>query len=376
MKRNKTDDRLIKWAMRRALQLARRGEGWTSPNPMVGAVLLKDGRVIGEGYHHAAGLRHAEIEALNDARRRGNAPAGSVMVVNLEPCCHHGRTPPCTDALVEEKVAAVYVAHQDINPLVCGNGIRCLEEKRIEVHVGLLAKEAIKLNEAFCKWALTNRPFVVLKAASTLDGKIATASGHSQWVSGEKAREFAHRLRHRYDAVMVGVDTVIADDPQLTCRLLKSKKCSHPLRVIVDSTLRIPPTAQVVSGKLPGRTLIATTDRADQGKAKKLEKQGVTVEAFPATPDGKVDLTALTETLGTRDITSVLVEGGGRVLAACLSAGIADKLSLVLAPKIAGGAGAITSFEGELAATMDEAHRVLEMTTRRLGEDILIEGYF
>jgi len=362
--------------MRRALHLARRGEGWTSPNPMVGAVLLRDGRVIGEGYHHAAGMAHAEIEALEDARRRGEDPAGATMVVNLEPCCHHGKTPPCTDALLAAGVGRVYVAHKDINPLVCGNGIRCLTEKGIEVHIGVLAKEAAKLNEAFCKWMLVRRPFVVLKAASTLDGKIATASGHSQWVSSDAARRYAHRLRRRYDAIMVGVGTVICDDPQLTCRLPYQVECRQPLRIILDSCLRTPPTAKVVSGALPGETLIATTDRADPKAMNLLKEAGVEVEIFPAAPNGKVDLAALTDTLGKRDITSVLVEGGGRVLAACLAAGIADKLSLVLAPKIVGGEGAITSFHGELARTMDEARQVHDLTVRRLGHDWLMEGYF
>ncbi len=376
MKRKRPDDRLVEWAMRRALRLARRGEGWTSPNPMVGAVLLRDGEVIGEGYHHAAGQPHAEIEALAECRRRGLDPRGSTMVVTLEPCCHHGKTPPCTDALLAAGVDHVFVAHRDINPLVCGNGVNCLEEKGIGVHVGVLSGPAQKLNEAFCKWMLTGKPFVLLKAASTLDGKIATADGSSQWVSNAPARRFAHRLRHANDAIMVGVGTVLADDPQLTCRLEYKSLCRHPLRVILDSNLRTPPGAKIVSGDLPGETLIAAVEGADPERAKKLVRKGVSVEYFPRSADGKIDLTALTDALGKRDITSVLVEGGGRVLAACLAAGIADKLALVLAPKIVGGESAITSFHGELARTMDDARRIYHLTIRRLGEDWLLEGYF
>jgi len=375
MRNNRPSADLVEWAMRRALRLARRGEGWTSPNPMVGAVLLKDGRVIGEGYHHAVGKAHAEVEALADARRRGNDPADSVMVVNLEPCCHHGRTPPCTDALRDAKVAEVYVAHQDVNPLVGGNGLRCLINYGIPVHVGVLAERAIKLNESYCKWVRRRQPFVLLKAASTLDGKIATASGHSQWVSGEKALRFAHRLRHRYDAIMVGIGTVMADDPQLTCRLPK-KRVSQPLRVILDSKLRISEAAKVASGKLPGRTLIATTDQADPAKINRLERNGIMVNKYPATSTGQVSLEVLIDDLGQRDITGLLVEGGGKVLAACLAGGIADKLALVLAPKIIGGASAVSSFDGEIAATMDRARQLYDMTVRRLGDDLLIEGYF
>ena len=343
---------------------------------MVGAVLLKDGQVIGEGYHRRAGLPHAEIEALQDARRRGFDPVGSVMVVNLEPCCHHGRTPPCTDAIEAAGVAEVYVGHKDVNPLVSGNGIRCLQEMHIKVHEGIMAEQAAVLNETFCKWALVRRPFVVLKMASTLDGKIATSSGDSRWVSGERALHYAHRLRHRYDAIMVGVDTVICDDPRLTCRIKGKKKVNHPLRIIVDSKLRIPPDAQVASNELPGITLVATTDRADEARERRLLEKGVEVKRFPAIGDGKVDLKALTDYLGKRDITSVLVEGGGRLLAGCLQADIADKLVMIMAPKIVGGVNAISSFHADIADTMDEARRVFRTKVRRLGEDWLVEGYF
>jgi len=376
MKKTPPDENLIRRTMQRALRLARRGEGWTSPNPMVGAVLIKNGRVIGEGWHHAAGRPHAEVEAINDCRRHGHDPRGAAMVVTLEPCCHFGRTPPCTEAIAAAGIREVYVAHQDVNPLVCGNGVACLLDDRIKVEVGIMAREAMILNEVFTKWSQTGEPFVVLKAASTLDGKIATASGDSQWVSGAQSLRFAHQLRHRYDAIMVGVGTVLADDPQLTCRLPGRQKFKHPLRIIVDSQLRTPLEAKVVSGGLPGRTILAVTDRAKRSKIKKMEQLGVEVLVLPADRQGWVDLPALTKTLGKRDITSLLVEGGGTVLAACLAAGVGDKLSLVMAPKIVGGARAISSFQGELAATMDQARRLHDMSVRRLGKDFLFEGYF
>ncbi|NLH51067.1 MAG: bifunctional diaminohydroxyphosphoribosylaminopyrimidine deaminase/5-amino-6-(5-phosphoribosylamino)uracil reductase RibD [Myxococcales bacterium] len=361
--------------MRRALRLAVRGHGWTNPNPMVGAVLVRDGRIIGEGYHTAVGNPHAEREALADCRRRGENPAGATLYVNLEPCNHQGRTPPCTEAIIESRLARVIIAHQDPNPLVNGSGIRRLESAGIPVESGVLAKEAIALNEGYCRYICAGRPFVTLKAATTLDGRIATASGHSQWVSGPAALRFAHWLRHVNDAILVGVDTVIADDPQLTCRLPDFFPHRQPLRVILDSRLRIPPAAKVVSGKLPGQTLVAVTDRAPREKIDRLAKPGVIVDIFPADADGRVDIAAVLQALHRRQIAALLVEGGGHVHASFLQLRLADKLNLVLAPKLVGGRDAKSWIAGELAATMDQALRLKDFHTRRLGVDLLVESH-
>jgi diaminohydroxyphosphoribosylaminopyrimidine deaminase / 5-amino-6-(5-phosphoribosylamino)uracil reductase len=362
--------------MRRALRLAARGKGWTSPNPMVGAVLVKDGRIIGEGYHTAVGKAHAEREALADAHRQGHDPAGATMVVNLEPCSHHGRTPPCTEALIEAKVAEVIVAHQDPNPQVNGAGLRELERHGVKLQVGVLGDEAIALNEVYCRYICTERPFVTVKAATTLDGKIATVTGDSKWVSGPAALRYAHWLRHVNDAILVGVETAIADDPQLTCRLGAGRSVRHPLRVVLDSTLRLPETATLVSGKLPGQTLIATTERADNEKRKRLAKSGVLVEIFPPDEAGRVDLAELLVWLRRREVAGLLVEGGGNVHSSFLRAGLADKLALVLAPKLVGGDQARSWLAGVLAERMDLARIVQNMTVRPLGGDWLVEGYF
>lgn len=362
--------------MRRALRLAARGKGWTSPNPMVGAVLLKDDRIIGEGFHTAVGCMHAEREALVDCRRRGNEPTGATMVVTLEPCCHQGRTPPCTDAIIEAGVGRVIVAHQDPNPQVDGKGLIILRDNGIAVEVGLMADEAITLNEVYCRYVCSQRPFVTLKAATTLDGKIATATGDSRWVSGPAALRFAHWLRHANDAVVVGIGTVLADDPRLTCRIAAKSQVRHPLRVILDSHLRTPEDAKVVSGRLPGETLIATTAQADAAAEKRLAKPGVLVERFTADERGRPDLREVLAFLRERDIASVLVEGGGHVHATFLQHHLADKLQLVVAPKLVGGDGARTWVAGQLAATMDQARRLAAMKVRPLGADLLIEGYF
>jgi len=362
--------------MRRVLRLAARGRGWTSPNPMVGAVLVKDGHIIGEGFHTAVGKRHAEREALADARRRGNDPAGATMYVNLEPCCHYGRTPPCTDAIMEAGVAKVVVAHQDPNPQVNGHGLTILKEAGLEVEVGVLADEAIRLNQVYCRYICSQRPFVTLKAATTLDGKIATVTGHSKWVSGPAALRYAHHLRHVNDAVLVGVDTVIADDPRLTCRPGVEQDVRQPLRVVVDSTLRTPEDSVIVSGTLPAQTVIATTDRSDSEKRKRLAKESVLVKRFPADETGRVDLAALLVWLHRREVAGLLVEGGGRVHASFVRAGLADKLELVLAPKLVGGEGGASWMAGVLAETMNEAVVLRDMRVRQLGSDWLIEGLF
>jgi diaminohydroxyphosphoribosylaminopyrimidine deaminase/5-amino-6-(5-phosphoribosylamino)uracil reductase len=367
---------LIDRAMRRALRLAARGRGWTSPNPMVGAVLLRDGQIIGEGWHTAVGRAHAEREALTDCRRRGHNPAGATMVVNLEPCNHIGRTPPCTDALLEAGVSRVIIAHQDPNPQVDGAGIRRLREAGVTVDFGPYADASIQLNEVYCRYICAERPFVTLKAAITLDGKLATASGHSQWVSGLLARRYAHWLRHVHDAVLVGANTVLADDPQLNCRLPADRPYRQPWRVVLDSKSRTPPDARLFRSQPAGPVLIAATAAAPPAARDRLAKAGAMVEIFPADGRGQVDLAALLRFLRAREIASVLVEGGGLVHAGFLGARLADKMDLVLAPKILGGREAVSWVGRELAQMMDQARAVRGLHARRLGDDLLMEGYF
>jgi len=366
---------LLAWAMRRALRLAARGRGWTSPNPMVGAVLLKNGRVIGEGRHTAVGRPHAEVEALNDCRRRGEEPVGATMVVNLEPCNHVGRTPPCTEALIAAGVARVVVGTEDPNPCVLGCGNHRLREAGVEVIAGLLRSEALRLNEVFFRSIAAARPFIALKAAVTLDGKIATESGHSRWVSGPPARCYAHWLRHVYDAVLVGVETVLADNPRLTCRLPGDRPYRQPLRVVLDSRLRTPPEAFPATGPEPGETLIAAVEGVEEKLVNRLAKPGVMVERFPPGPDGRVQLRPLLDYLWQRGVTSVLVEGGGQVHASFIAENLADKLHLILAPKVAGGKG-YGWVANALTAEMNRAPRVHEAQIRPLGGDFLLEGYF
>ena len=363
-------------AMAHALRLAARGRGWTSPNPMVGAVLLRDGHILGEGYHAAVGCPHAEREALADAERRGHDVRGATMVVNLEPCNHHGRTPPCTDAILAAGLSRVVVAHQDPNPLVDGSGLKRLYSEGVEVVVGPQADEAIALNEIYCRYICSQRPFIALKAAVTLDGRIATEAGDSQWVSGPASLRFAHWLRQKYDAILIGANTAMRDNPQLTCRLGANRRVRHPLRVVVDSRLRIAETSRLVDASLPGETLIATTEAADPAKIDRLAKPGVKVKRFPPDQTGRVELAALFMYLHTEQVAGVLVEGGGHVHASLLRNHWADKLYLVQAPKIVGGSRAPSWVADSLADKMSQARLLRDMKTRPLGADLLLEGYF
>lgn len=358
--------------MRRALRLARKGEGFTCPNPMVGAVLVRRGRVIGEGYHAAAGLPHAEINALADARAHGRDPAGATLYVPLEPCCHVGRTPPCSDAILEAGVSRVIIGVTDANPCVAGGGVLALRAGGISVITGVLEKTCRRQNEPFFHHVLTGRPLVVIKAACSLDGKIATRTGHSQWISGPKALRYAHRLRARYDAICVGVGTVLADDPQLTYR--GSRKVGQPLRVILDSTARTPPQAKVVCGTLPGRTLIAVTAKASKRKIALLtSRPGVEAKVFPSR-QGRIHLPAVVDHIGQMGCNSLLIEGGGTVLAAVIDAQLADQLRLVIAPMIIGGKDATPVVGGRGFATLSDALRLENLSVGKLGGDLLIRA--
>jgi len=354
--------------MRRALSLARKGLGKTSPNPAVGCVLLNDGVIVGEGWHRKAGTPHAEVHAL--AAASGMA-RGADVFVTLEPCSHHGRTPPCADALIAAGVARVFVGMQDPNPLVSGRGIAALRSAGIHVECGILEKECRLLNEPFIKHVTTGLPFVILKSAMTLDGRTATASGDSKWITSEISRRYVHRLRATVDAVMVGVGTVVADDPQLTCRM--GVRGRDPLRVVVDSRLRTPPDATLFSLDSPAKTLFAAID-SDSPAAAELEARGAEILRCRE-EEGRVDLSDLLAGLGSRGIQSVLLEGGRELAGAALRKGLIDKFLLFFAPKLLGGADGCGLFAGSGPERMADAHALRDLVVRRFGQDILVEGY-
>lgn len=353
--------------MQQVLRLARRAAGRTSPNPLVGAVIASGGVVVGRGHHARAGTDHAEIVAL---RRAGNRARGATLYVNLEPCAHTGRTGPCTEALIDAGIRRVVAAMRDPDPRVDGRGIARLREAGIEVEVGLLEDQAQRLNEPYVKHRRTGMPFVTLKWAMSLDGKIGADRGSATALTGEAARRYAHSLRNTHDAVLVGVQTVLADDPQLTCRLSGGR---NPLRVVLDSRLRTPLEARVVAGMAEAPTLIATTAAAPPAQVEAMRRAGVEVLVLDQAPQG-VDLRALMEELGRRGVLSVLVEGGGTVNASALAAGVVDKVIALVAPRLIGGSLAATPVDGPGLAGVSGAVRLSEVRTRRLGEDISIEG--
>ncbi|MEW5762664.1 MAG: bifunctional diaminohydroxyphosphoribosylaminopyrimidine deaminase/5-amino-6-(5-phosphoribosylamino)uracil reductase RibD [Bacillota bacterium] len=353
--------------MRMALALAARGRGRTSPNPMVGAVLVRDDRVVGKGYHARAGLPHAEVVAIAEA---GPAARGSTLYVNLEPCCHTGRTGPCTEAIIEAGIARVVVAMRDPNPLVAGKGLSRLRAAGIEVEEGLLAQEAAQLNEVFIKYITTGLPFVVLKAAVSLDGKIATRTGASQWITGPAAREYVHRLRDTYDAVMVGIGTVLHDNPSLTTRLPEGGR--DPRRVVLDSMARTPLDAKVLTQD-GAATIIAVTEQAPAERVAALRKRGA--EVLVCGPGPRVDVLLLAKELAHREITSVLAEGGAGINGALLASGLVDKVIFFIAPLIIGGEGAPGPVGGRGAASLAEALRLENYHWRQIGQDLCCEGY-
>ena len=357
--------------MKYALKLAARAMGRTSPNPMVGAVVVKNGRIIGEGYHLKAGTPHAEIHALQQA---GNAAEGATLYVTLEPCSHFGRTPPCCQAVIKAKISRVVAAMVDPNPEVAGQGLSRLTKAGIQVDCGIMEEEARLLNEVFIKYITTRLPFVIMKSAMTWDGKTATKSGHSFWVTGPEARAEVHRLRDRCDAIMVGIGTVLADDPQLTTRLPNGEKGKDPLRVIVDSSLRLPLGARVINSLSVAPTLIATTAQASQEKKLILEEQGVQVLTVESQA-GRVDLKALMIELGQREVSNILLEGGATLNAAALEAGIVDKVITFMAPKIIGGKDAPGVVGGSGQDKMGEAWMLEKLNFCTIGEDLMLSGY-
>ncbi|MGE4549379.1 MAG: bifunctional diaminohydroxyphosphoribosylaminopyrimidine deaminase/5-amino-6-(5-phosphoribosylamino)uracil reductase RibD [Intestinibacillus sp.] len=351
--------------MRRALALATRGEGRVCPNPLVGCVIVKDGRIIGEGWHEQCGGAHAERNALGNCTEDAT---GATLYVTLEPCCHWGRTPPCTDAILEHKIARVVVGCVDPNPKVAGCGIAILREHGIEVQVGVLESECHDLNEIFFHYITHKTPFVVMKYAMTLDGKIATCTGDSRWITGEPARAHVHRMRNRLSAIMVGVGTVFADDPLLTCRKDGGR---DPVRIVCDSYLRTPPDSCLIRTARQTRTILAAVERGASAEA--LEAAGAEV-LLCEERDGRVDLNDLMEKLGAQGIDSILLEGGAELHFAALSAGIVQKVQAYLAPKLIGGVEAKTPLGGAGIARMAQAIPVHHMTVTQLGEDFLLEG--
>ena len=358
--------------MRPALALARRGYGTTSPNPMVGAVLVKGGRIIGQGWHHCAGEPHAEIEALRNAERRRNSPEGATLYVTLEPCCTHGRTPPCTVAIKAAGIKRVVVAAKDPNPKHAGRGFRILRRAGIEVEHGVLAEEATKLNEAFNHWIVQRTPFVTVKAAMTLDGKIATASGESKWITGEEARAEGMRLRAGADAILVGVNTVLADDPSLTVRETPKTKIqtSRLRRIVLDSQARTPLKAKVVSDEFAALTTIVVGKGAPARRIAALAKRAQVWTA--PLRGGRIDLRWVLKRLGGEKVTSLLVEGGGEVNASFLLGGFAQRVAFFYAPKILGGRDSRKAVAGEGARSLNEILNLSDVEWRRVGEDLMM----
>ena len=357
--------------MRLALHLAKRGMGKTNPNPMVGAVVVRGRDIVGRGYHHQAGEPHAEILALQEA---GEKARGATLYLNLEPCDHFGRTPPCTRAILDAGIGRVVAGMKDPNPLVSGRGIQRLKRAGIKVDVGILEKQCRELNAPFCKHITNRTPFVTLKAAVSLDGKVATKSGDSRWVSGEVSRAYVHRLRSTTDAVMVGIGTVLEDDPLLNVRLPGIKNARHPLRIIVDSRLRIPFHSQIVRTAEKYRTLVATTRVASIFKIERLKKTPVEVIVVKSDADGRVNLKALMKELGRRGILSILLEGGPTLNASALREKVVDRVLLFMAPRIIGGEKAPGMIGGGGSLRIRDTQPIKILKIRRVGPDLMIEG--
>jgi diaminohydroxyphosphoribosylaminopyrimidine deaminase/5-amino-6-(5-phosphoribosylamino)uracil reductase len=357
-----------------ALRLAAKGRDKTSPNPMVGALVVKNGRIVGRGYHRGPGQPHAEILALNEAGPRAK---GATLYVTLEPCCHLlKRTPPCVPAVIRSGVREVVVAMTDPNPMVKGRGITALRRAGITVATGMAQEEAAQLNRPYLHWVKTGRPYVILKAGMTLDGKVATAKGESRWITGPQARRDAHRLRGQVDAVVVGVGTVIHDDPALTARLSDRPlklATRQPLRIVLDSRLRTSPSAAVCAMQDRAKTLIVTTKRAPQSRRRPFEQAGVEVMSLPM-KDGQVSLPALMTMLGKRGLTSVLIEGGSTVNASALQEKLVNHVVLYLAPILMGGQDAKAVIGGRSPKRLAEALPLRHATVRRIGKDVVLEG--
>lgn len=358
--------------MREALKEARKGLGRTSPNPVVGAVVVRDNQVIARGYHRRAGLAHAEVEVLNSLME---ASERDVLYVTLEPCNHQGRTQPCTRAILKKGIRHVVVGMSDPNPGVAGGGCRFLKHHGVRVTTGILASDCRRLNEVFVKYVTTGRPFVMAKTAMTLDGWTATAQGDSKWVTNEASRGFVHRLRDRVDAVMVGVGTVLADNPSLTARL-KRGRGKDPLRIVLDTHMKTPPNATIVTEASAARTLVVTAgDSHEPRPPLEAEAYAKATVLYCPLKQGKIDLHALLKKLGEMSVTSLLVEGGAAVMGSLIREKLIDKFYIFKAPKILGGRDGIPMAAGKGPKKMKESLMLTDIKTRRFNEDILITGY-
>ena len=360
------DDRFM-WM---ALDLARQGRGRTSPNPLVGAVVVQDTEVVGTGYHQAAGSPHAEIIALKKA---GEKAKGATLYVNIEPCSHYGRTGPCTEAIIKAGISRVVAAIQDPNPLVSGRGFAQLREAGVKVKEGVLEDKARRLNEVFIKYITTGLPFVGIKVAMSLDGKIGTMTGESHWITGEKSRQFVHRLRDQSDVILVGIETVLKDNPRLTTRV-EGSEGKDPVRVIVDSSARLPLDARVVETSSSARTILAVTNQAPPDKCRALEDRGVEILTLPSL-HGRVDVTYLMKQLAERELTTVLVEGGGTLNYSLLEQSLVDKLFVFIAPLLIGGAKSPTAFAGAGIESLKKAWAVEDIEMKQFDQDMLLIGY-
>ena len=355
--------------MRRAIELAWGGMGYASPNPMVGAVVVKDGRIIAEGYHKKCGELHAERDAFKNLTEDAK---GAEMYVTLEPCCHYGKQPPCTLAIVEHGISKVYIGSRDPNPLVSGKGTSFLRENGIEVVEDFLRDECDKLNPEFFHYITTGKPYVVMKYAMTLDGKIATKTGDSKWITGEEARKNVHIERSRYAAILAGIGTVLADNPMLNARVDNNENAHQPVRVIADSKLRIPTDCNIVKTANEYRTIVACGSDFDDEKKKSLTEAGIEVVSLPG-DDGKISLTKLMEYLGENKIASVYIEGGGTIHESAVREGIVNKVSAYIGPKIFGGKDAKTPVEGDGFGKVSESMNLKLTDMHKLGGDVWLE---
>lgn len=351
-----------------AINLARKGIGKVNPNPMVGAVIVKDNKIVGTGYHEKYGGKHAEVNAIENSRESLN---GSTMYVNLEPCSHFGKTPPCVDKIIESKINKVVIASVDPNPLVQGKGVKKLRDAGIEVKVGVLDEENKKLNEVFLKYIKNKKPFVVMKVAMSLDGKIATTTGQSKWISCDESRRYVHKLRSEVMSILVGINTVIKDDPMLDCRLENGK---NPIRIIVDTTLKIPIDSKIVSSSKSIRTIVVTTKNANRNVMKLLECKGVEILTVNL-KNNLVDLKEMINKLGELNIDSILIEGGSSLNFSAMNENIVDKIQVYVAPIILGGESSKTPIGGQGVDDIKEAFKLHKLEYKQIGSDILIEGY-
>jgi diaminohydroxyphosphoribosylaminopyrimidine deaminase/5-amino-6-(5-phosphoribosylamino)uracil reductase len=359
--------------IKKALELARKGEGYTSPNPLVGAIVVKDGEIIGKGYHQYYGGPHAEVYALDEA---GEQAKGATIYVTLEPCSHYGKTPPCSLKIIKSGIKRVVVAMEDPNPLVAGRGIDELKKAGIEVETGILEKEARLLNEAFLKYITSEYPFVYLKTAQTLDGYLATRTGDSQWITNKKARLWGHRLRHRVDAILVGIGTILKDDPALTTRL-PGRKGKDSIRIVLDARLETPLDARILNQTSDTSTIIVTGDQIAEGRlAMYSNLEQVEILSLPLNKEGRIPLRELLKKLHVRGISSLLVEGGGRVNYSFLKEGLVDKLYCFIAPVILGGNDGISTFSGKGPDRIVEISKLKEVEYQLLDDNLLLIGKF